>query len=354
MANTIVQVNHDLEGISSPTLYLFSPGGTAVAANTGGDALSQAAERKASWRATVAESLSGIYAYEVRTGSTLVAWGFVNLLDDTATYYGVNTYAEAVIGSNGSGLTEAGGTGDHLTAAGGDGSHLTEAGGNGDHLTAIPWNSAWDAEVESEVDDAIAAAGLDHLVSAAVTGADVTDNSIIAKLVSKSATADWDNFDNTTDSLQATRDHIGDGTNLTEAGGDGDHLTEAGGTGDHLTAIPSPYDAVVDVHHDYENDECHIWVQVQRGKQRVDINALDSSASVTVDVREFSSGTLLFTETGSISAASTNYEFELAKTTPGFPATGSKSYIITAEVTISGVTVNDAALVFDALGEPSS
>lgn len=45
-------------------------------------------------------------------------------------------------------------------------------------------------------------------------------------------------FDRSTDSLQALRDHIGDGTNLTEAGGDGDHLTEAGGTGDQLSAIP--------------------------------------------------------------------------------------------------------------------
>lgn len=32
-------------------------------------------------------------------------------------------------------------------------------------------------------------------------------------------------YDRTTDSLQAVRDHIGDGTNLTEVGGDGDHLT---------------------------------------------------------------------------------------------------------------------------------
>lgn len=32
-------------------------------------------------------------------------------------------------------------------------------------------------------------------------------------------------FDRSTDSLQAIRDHVGDGTNLTEAGGTGDHLT---------------------------------------------------------------------------------------------------------------------------------
>lgn len=36
-------------------------------------------------------------------------------------------------------------------------------------------------------------------------------------------------FDRSTDSLQAIRDHIGDGTNLTEAGGTGNHLTDLGG-----------------------------------------------------------------------------------------------------------------------------
>jgi hypothetical protein len=113
---------------------------------------------------------------------------------------------------------------DHI----GDGTNLTEAGATGNHLTAIPWNAAWDAEVESEVNDALVAIGLDHLINVAVTGPDVVDNSIIAKLVSSSATADWDDFVNTTDALQALRDHIGDGTNL----------AEAGGTGDHLTAIP--------------------------------------------------------------------------------------------------------------------
>lgn len=58
----------------------------------------------------------------------------------------------------------------------------------------------------ADVDARLAAIGLDHLLSAAVVGADVTDNSIIARLVSASATADWDDFVNTTDSLQALRD----------------------------------------------------------------------------------------------------------------------------------------------------
>ncbi len=74
-------------------------------------------------------------------------------------------------------------------------------------LTNIPWNASWDAEVQSEVDDALIAKGLDHLVFASVTGTDIADNSIIAKLVSSSATADWDSYDNTTDSLQAIKDN---------------------------------------------------------------------------------------------------------------------------------------------------
>jgi hypothetical protein len=40
-------------------------------------------------------------------------------------------------------------------AANSNGSGLTEAGGTGDHLTAVPWNAAWDAEVQSEVADAL-------------------------------------------------------------------------------------------------------------------------------------------------------------------------------------------------------
>lgn len=82
---------------------------------------------------------------------------------------------------------------------------------------AIAWNPAWDAEVQSEANDALVAIGLDHLVSASVAGTDITDNSIVAKLASKSATADWDSYDNTTDSLQAIRDQ-GDSAWITATG----------------------------------------------------------------------------------------------------------------------------------------
>ncbi len=70
-------------------------------------------------------------------------------------------------------------------------------------LTNIPWNSGWDVEVESEVNDAMVVLNLDHLMAVAVTGADVVDDTVIAFLVDDAATADWDNYDNTTASLEA-------------------------------------------------------------------------------------------------------------------------------------------------------
>lgn len=45
------------------------------------------------------------------------------------------------------------------------GAGLTEAGGTGDHLTAVPYNSAWDAEIQSECNDALVALHLDHLLA---------------------------------------------------------------------------------------------------------------------------------------------------------------------------------------------
>ena len=71
--------------------------------------------------------------------------------------------------------------------------------------------SAATDQINAACDAAIVTYGLDHLVSASVAGSDIVDNSIIAKLVSKESTADWDDFVNTTDSLQAQRDYTGTG-----------------------------------------------------------------------------------------------------------------------------------------------
>jgi len=88
--------------------------------------------------------------------------------------------------------------------------------GKGDWNTVVP-DAAGTAATPAEVASALSDIGLDHLVSASVTGTDIADNSIIAKLVSKEATADWDDFANTTDSLQAIRDR-GDDEWITATG----------------------------------------------------------------------------------------------------------------------------------------
>lgn len=69
-------------------------------------------------------------------------------------------------------------------------------------------NASGSLNLYDSVDNRLSAIGLDHLVSAAAVGADITDNSIIAKLVSKSGTADWDSYDNTTDALEAISDKV--------------------------------------------------------------------------------------------------------------------------------------------------
>lgn len=81
----------------------------------------------------------------------------------------------------------------------------------------VTWNATAAAQIQSEAEDALVAKGLDHLISASVAGADIADDSIIAKMVSKSATADWDSFTNTTDSLEALRDR-GDAAWITATG----------------------------------------------------------------------------------------------------------------------------------------
>lgn len=57
------------------------------------------------------------------------------------------------------------------------GAGLTEAGGTGDQLTAVPWNASWDAEVQSEVQDA-----LDATVAEPGQGAPAATASIVTKI----------------------------------------------------------------------------------------------------------------------------------------------------------------------------
>ena len=85
------------------------------------------------------------------------------------------------------------------------------------NVTQIEGSDATD-QINAACDAAIETYGLDHLVSASVAGSDVADNSIVAKLVSKESTADWDDYVNTTESLQALRDR-GDSAWTTGGGG---------------------------------------------------------------------------------------------------------------------------------------
>jgi len=77
------------------------------------------------------------------------------------------------------------------------------------------WNDLSAAEVNAEVDAALADIKLDHLVAVAESNEPV-DNSIIAKLASKNGT--WSSFDKYTDSLEAIRDR-GDDAWVTGGGG---------------------------------------------------------------------------------------------------------------------------------------
>jgi len=69
-------------------------------------------------------------------------------------------------------------------------------------LSAIPWNAAWDAEVQSEVQDAIEANNLDHLVGTATGIPSVPAGTFLDQVMDDGTAA----FDRTTDSLQAIRD----------------------------------------------------------------------------------------------------------------------------------------------------
>lgn len=94
----------------------------------------------------------------------------------------------------------------------------TTIGAAGAGLSAIPWNAAWDAEVQSEVDDAIVAQRLDELLNADsdIDGAaPPTVGSVFHELMSK--TAGSFTFDQTTDSNEALRDR-GDAAWITATG----------------------------------------------------------------------------------------------------------------------------------------
>jgi len=87
---------------------------------------------------------------------------------------------------------------------------------NGSTFTAIPWNAAWDAEVQSEVDDALVAQNLDHLLKIAVD-TDFATTVHVDSVVGQLAQTSDGGFSRASDSLEAVRDR-GDSAWITATG----------------------------------------------------------------------------------------------------------------------------------------
>lgn len=77
-----------------------------------------------------------------------------------------------------------------------------DIGAAGAGLTAVPWNAAWDAEVQSEVQDAIEANDLDHLTTNGTSVPAIVAGTFFDQLMDDGTAV----YDRTTDSLQAIRD----------------------------------------------------------------------------------------------------------------------------------------------------
>lgn len=125
-------------------------------------------------------------------------------------------------------------------------------------LTAVPWNPAWDAEVQSEVDDALVAQRLDELLAADsdIDGAaPPAVGSVFHELLTK--TPGSFTYDQTTDSLEALADTSSPSAAVIAdavwdealaghlaAGSTGEALNAAGSAGDPwVTALPGAYGA---------------------------------------------------------------------------------------------------------------
>jgi len=84
----------------------------------------------------------------------------------------------------------------------------------------VTWNATALGSINTQAGTALSDINLDHLMKLPVQDADVVDDSALAMLVSKAATAGWDDYEHTTDSLQAQRDNIGTlGAAMTDLGG---------------------------------------------------------------------------------------------------------------------------------------
>jgi len=231
---------------------------------------SEAADALTAYDAVVPADLPTNFAdldIEATTGHVDV--GYWNGTEITTALENSSDIADAVWDEAMSGHTTAGTAGDAL---GVDVPAIlvdtAEIGAGGAGLDSIPWNSSWDAEVQSEAADALVANHLDHLLAADYDPASPpgVSTALLNELIESDggvsrytvnalenapsgsgasaetiADAVWD---------EAQADHVTAGTfgitaseiasilvDTAEIGAAGAGLTEAGGTGDQLTAL---------------------------------------------------------------------------------------------------------------------
>ena len=214
-------------------------------------------------------------------------------LDDVSTLSGtVDANLTQILGA---GVTE--------TTSGNLAGNLSTLLDNGDATATLTLDDV-STLATSDLDQALVDIGLDHMLSTSVSGSDVTDDSIIAKLVSANSPADWDDFTPSTDSAEALGDSV-----AAIAGNVELSLNTNAGDGDVITV--------------YQGEDKTFTVSV-------DANTLSLGGSDT--------GTLVvYTPSGGLIATST--------ATPTDPGGASQAYSITlAANTTRGLTPTNATI----------
>lgn len=136
------------------------------------------------------------------------------------------------------------------------------------------------ASINAECDTALSDIKLDHLVAVADSD-DAVDDSIVAKLAAKGGTADWSDFVNTTDSLQAIRDnHLEGSTRLLSGTSTGSSTSSKV----YVQAGDPPSGGTDDM---YNNAQIIVYDGADKTTARVNVRAVtdydDSDPSFTVD-----------------------------------------------------------------------
>lgn len=213
----------------------------------------------------------------------------------------------------------------------------------------LPWNADWDAEVQSEVQDAIEVNHLDHLL--AVDYNPASKPGVSTALLNELVEDDGGVSRFTANAMERVYyADISGAFSVSEAGGYlqdarlgytylqinlgllGANATEAGGSSADPTPIPT-------MHLD-DTSGTNVFMRLalhDKALQEMSITDIDAAATGTISVREYGSGagTTLFTDTFS-AANLVNGAFEKTHANPGF--TANKLYIAYTTVTADGST----------------